>query len=582
MEYLDFELEIRPGLGRKYPVEVVRSPAGEASATMRFPFDELALENRLLVLQNALLRSGGTRRRLLSREEQTVQDFGKDLFNALVDGEVRSRFDVSLSEARQQGKGLRVKLRFQAPDLAALPWEFLYDQRRGEYLSLSKNTPTIRYLELPQPIPRLKVMPPLRILGMIASPNDLPQLDVEREKQRIERAVQDLKEKGFLDLTWLPGQTWRHLQEAMGRGGPWHIFHFIGHGGFDTDTNEGLIALADEQGRTKLLTATQVSSLLADHYDLRLVLLNSCEGARAGKLDIYSSTAAILVRRGIAAVLAMQYEITDRAAIEFSRTFYRALAYGLPIDASVATARIAVNIEVNNSLEWGTPVLYMRSSDGVLFDLASVPPNQPEQVIAEFARRTLPMEAAPPEIKGDLAEPVKWKTIAPKLAESASAEPEVTKHEPLEPKPLEPKTPKIKSHSRKWLIWAAAGLTPLLLMMGWWWFLNPSRYFEEGTRYVTFFDQSVYGLSQGSEVTYQGVRVGKVEKIRIAPDNRTVGVIMLINVEGNLPKMVVAQLVMKGGTGQAFVNLAPRRPNEPDLSPKVTFASEYPVIPSKP
>ena len=49
-----------------------------------------------------LLRSGGGRRRVLSHEEQTVQDFGKDLFNALVGGEVRSRFDVSLREARQQ------------------------------------------------------------------------------------------------------------------------------------------------------------------------------------------------------------------------------------------------------------------------------------------------------------------------------------------------------------------------------------------------------------------------------------------------------------------------------------------------
>ena len=174
---------------------------------------------------------------------------------------------------------------------------------------------------------------------MIASPEDLPRLDVEREKQRIEIAVQDLQKQGFLELSWLPGQTWRDLQEAMW-GGPWHVFHFIGHGGFDRYTDEGLLALSDEQGKKHLLAATQVARLLADHQVLRLVLLNSCEGARGSGLDIYSSTAAILVRRGIAAVLAMQYEITDRAAIEFSRTFYRALAYGLPIDAAVATARI--------------------------------------------------------------------------------------------------------------------------------------------------------------------------------------------------------------------------------------------------
>ena len=64
MNYLDFELEIDLGTGREYPVAVVRSPAGEAREIMRFPFDELALQNHLLKLQNALLRSGGKSRKI--------------------------------------------------------------------------------------------------------------------------------------------------------------------------------------------------------------------------------------------------------------------------------------------------------------------------------------------------------------------------------------------------------------------------------------------------------------------------------------------------------------------------------------
>jgi hypothetical protein len=210
MEYLDFELEIGRGQGREYPVAVIRSPAGEARGTMRFPFDELALQNRLQALQIALSRSG-SRRQALSHEERTVKEFGKNLFDALVSGEIRSRFDVSLQQARLQDKGLRVKLRIQSPVLAALPWEYLFDDRQGEYLCLSRYTPSIRYLELPQPIPRLTIAPPLRILAMTAPPADLPPLDVMREWQRIEIAVQDLQKKGFLEITWLPGQTWRDL-----------------------------------------------------------------------------------------------------------------------------------------------------------------------------------------------------------------------------------------------------------------------------------------------------------------------------------------------------------------------------------
>jgi phospholipid/cholesterol/gamma-HCH transport system substrate-binding protein len=112
--------------------------------------------------------------------------------------------------------------------------------------------------------------------------------------------------------------------------------------------------------------------------------------------------------------------------------------------------------------------------------------------------------------------------------------------------------------------------------------INASKYFEKGSRYVTFFNESVQGLSKDSEVKYQGVTVGRVEAIRIAPDNKTVAVVMLINLQDDLPQKVVAQLNMTGITGLMFINLVPRQPNEPDLSPKITFATEYPVIPSKP
>ena len=159
MNYLDFELEISAGAGREYPVRVVHSPAGEAREKMIFPFDAIALENRLLILQNTLLRSGGKTRKMPLPEEQAVQDFGRELFNALFVGEVRTRYDMSWHEATQKDLGLRLKLRIQSPSLAALPWEFLYDPRQAEYVCLSRNTPIVRYLEIPQPIQPLTVAP---------------------------------------------------------------------------------------------------------------------------------------------------------------------------------------------------------------------------------------------------------------------------------------------------------------------------------------------------------------------------------------------------------------------------------------
>jgi hypothetical protein len=66
-------------------------------------------------------------------------------------------------------------------------------------------------------------------------------------------------------------------------------------------------------------------------------------------------------------VIAMQYAITDVAALEFTQSFYEAIANRLPVDAAVAEARKAISIQHPGSLEWATPVLYMRAPDGELW-----------------------------------------------------------------------------------------------------------------------------------------------------------------------------------------------------------------------
>jgi len=367
MNYLDFEIEISPDDGGHYSVAVIRSPAGEAREIVRFP-SELQLESRLKDLEIALLRSGGKRRRVLSKEEQTVQKFGRELFDLLLPNELRGLYRSSLNKALEVESGLRLKLRLkEAPELAALPWEFLYDQNDGEYVCLSQDTSIVRYLELPSPPRPLTVTAPLRILGMVASPTNLPTLDVEREKERVNRAVADLQADGLVELVWLEGQTWRDLKKALRK--KWHIFHFIGHGGFDRLKDEGFVALCDRNGNADNFTASQLARLLANQRALRMVLLNACEGGQGSGQDIFSSAASILVRRGMPAVLAMQYEITDGAAIELARSFYEALADGLPVDAAVTEARQSIGFATQGSIEWVTPVLYIRSPDGKLFDM---------------------------------------------------------------------------------------------------------------------------------------------------------------------------------------------------------------------
>ena len=90
-------------------------------------------------------------------------------------------------------------------------------------------------------------------------------------------------------------------------------------------------------------------------------------------------------QREIPAVIAMQFEISDEAAIVFAEGFYSSLANGSPVDAAVAAARLAMFARRNDDIEWGTPALYMRVPDGRIFDL----PDSRTQVSAPADQRLI-------------------------------------------------------------------------------------------------------------------------------------------------------------------------------------------------
>src|SRR5260370_39308375 len=112
MSYLDFNLEIGQGSEGQYIV-TARSPAGQAQVQVRFPFDEQTLEKTLLHMQIALLQSSDVRRKVLSPEQQQVQEFGQKLFDGILTGEARSRYDVCRQMAEQQTCANRVRLRLR-------------------------------------------------------------------------------------------------------------------------------------------------------------------------------------------------------------------------------------------------------------------------------------------------------------------------------------------------------------------------------------------------------------------------------------------------------------------------------------
>jgi WD40 repeat protein len=372
LSYLDFDLLIKRE-GEDYRAHVLNSPAGQASVSFKVPFSELEVENFLLKVG----RPRRDTRRIDSPDVSAAKSFGETLFKAVFKDEVSGCFRSSLDEANRQGAGLRVRLRLtEVPELANLPWEYLYNLPLDRFLAVSNRTPLVRYLELPERIRPLTVTVPLSILVMISSPSDhrkYPELDVEREWSNLNEALGELQQRHIVDLHRLDEATPRALQHQL-RQRPYHVFHFIGHGGFDKQSQDGVLILKDPAGQGLPISGQYLGTLLHDHDSMRLAVLNACEGARGTCTDPFSGMAQSLLQQGVPAVIAMQFEITDDAAICFAREFYGALADGYPVDGALTEARKTVYTE-GIGLEWGTPVLYMRSPDGRIFDIK--PQEQP-------------------------------------------------------------------------------------------------------------------------------------------------------------------------------------------------------------
>lgn len=386
MEYQDFVIELTTLTAGTHQVNVIDTPAGQTRQPLALGLSDEALRDKLAQIEQTLRYKESLTMAEKRDQLMAVKAFGGSLFEALINDNLKALYDQSRFITRQQDQGLRLKLRIDSSLLAAVPWELLYDARFDEFVGTSRQVSMVRYVALPRPAQLLATKPPLNVLGVVAAPSNLPPLDVAFEKQQVETALRPLINKGLASLTWLETPNWRALLRAM-KNGPWHVLHYVGHSDFDADADEGHLCLVGEDGREERLTAGSLSTLLADHGTLRLVLLNSCQGARIGQ-DVYSSIATTLVRRGIPAVIGMQYDVSDEAALELALTFYETLAENVSIETALSEARKAISLAVNESAEWGTPVLYTHAPDSVLFDMQTTPPVVDRAVLDHLAEST--------------------------------------------------------------------------------------------------------------------------------------------------------------------------------------------------
>jgi hypothetical protein len=197
-EYDELKLRIEPGAEGTYRVLAFGPEGATASGRFVAPFTRLELDNFILRvgLPRRAVRSFG------SSQMEEAKRFGARLFDALVNEDIRDAYLAAGRTADAHDRGLRVTLHLtNVPELMEVPWEFLYERPR--FLSQSIYTPVVRSLDLKTVRPPRQLTLPLRILGIVSSPNGFDTLDVAAERRKLEQALGPLIAEGMVELTWL-------------------------------------------------------------------------------------------------------------------------------------------------------------------------------------------------------------------------------------------------------------------------------------------------------------------------------------------------------------------------------------------
>ncbi|MEM7530836.1 MAG: CHAT domain-containing protein [Chloroflexota bacterium] len=373
-----------------YPLTITQAPAGEGTGISTIDPQDEELQDALAALEDG------------DFDAEFLQDVGAFLFEEVFPDEIISllRSSINLVRGRDYdeeddaAQHLRIRLRIEAPELATLPWELLFDGDEDAFIAISPELPLVRYVPARLPARPMQITPPLRLLIVIASPDDLgplgfDEIDTAQEQTIILEALSDLVDQDRIQVHIVDHGTPANISQAMRSFRP-HIFHFIGHGVYDGDVAH--VVLEDDEGNAEPVNERTFREFFTGSNDTRLVILNACQTATASSIRPLAGLAPLILQRKLSAVIAMQYPISDHAAHVFSREFYRSLATGYPVDASVAEARKGIYMDGDTTaLDWVVPVLFMRSKDGRLFEL-----DEPEPATTSLQIPPPPEPTPPP------------------------------------------------------------------------------------------------------------------------------------------------------------------------------------------
>ncbi len=297
--------------------------------------------------------------------------YGEQLFQWLFQDRVAEVFSYARGLASEPTRGfksgtrlrLRLSLDPHSSELHRLHWESLYTP--DGFLPFSLTTAFSRFMRISGPRGWPIRERPLRMLVIISNPEQidplaLAEIDPDLEKSIIKEATRPLRSLLKLDRLQ-ESPTLARIQEKQG----YHIVHLLAPVAFHDD--QGYLILLDEAGRAQEVPFEAiVRAIVSPSYPPpSMVFLTAPLVARKRDDGTLVSLAQMLIEAGVQAIVTIQPPISGADMLRFTERFYSVLMNTGVIDVAMAEARTEIYRPEN--WEWTYPVLYMRMTDGQLF-----------------------------------------------------------------------------------------------------------------------------------------------------------------------------------------------------------------------
>jgi hypothetical protein len=309
-------------------------------------------------------------------EKDSLKWVGMQLWEGLIAGRVRELFQKARRKGLEDGRIFHLRLSLPK-ELESLPWEALYDEQetcflgtRQQFCVIRSGTQRLGSAHDPARPRPTSSGPPGILLVMPRGSG----LDLARERGCVLARIAAVN--GAVRVEVLDGVvTLMALQERI-QSRSCAIVHFAGHGRVN-DRGEVELQLNDEAGEARWVDI-DVFATLFNQSAVRLVLLNCCRAASVTIARGVASMGPVLINQGVAAVIAMRYEVSDDVAVSFADAFYRVLLTGPQpgrVDVAIEAARLAIFQEGSGDRHRGfiTPALYLAPGREQLFELPAPP-----------------------------------------------------------------------------------------------------------------------------------------------------------------------------------------------------------------